>query len=97
MKLIISAVCLVLALVCGAVGFIWFDANYVVKQIGSAHVVLKRGDGLHVAETQGGGEFLILKSEQFSECSTGGGCAVFSRNEFERALMQWLMMNRKSL
>lgn len=39
-----------------------------------------------VVETQTGGEFLVLKSEQGKECKDGGGCAVFSEREFQRVI-----------
>jgi hypothetical protein len=47
-----------------------------------------------IVETQGGGEFLVLKSEQGKECKDGGGCAVFSEREFQRVIQVIAMQLR---
>jgi hypothetical protein len=47
-----------------------------------------------IVETQTGGEFLVLKSEQSKECKDGGGCAVFSEREFQRVIQVIAMQLR---
>lgn len=37
-----------------------------------------------------GEDYLLLAPEQAKECESGGGCAIFSAREFERAVFNLL-------